>query len=116
MAEALAVAASIIAVIQISDRVISLCCQFMGKVRGHEREVAQMITTITSLKGFLEFIQKIVENDANAPQLPLLSSLMHPNGLLKTCTTLLEDMEVKMRPPKRDYNGILKVITWPRKW
>ena len=116
MAEALAVAASIIAIIQISDRVISLCGQFMGRVRGHEREVAQMITTITSLKGFLEFIQKFVENEANASQLPLLSSLMHPNGLLKTCTTLLEDMEAKMRPPKRDYNGILKTITWPWKW
>jgi hypothetical protein len=115
MAEGLALAASIIAVIQISDTVISLCCQFIGKVRGAEKEVAQMITTITALKGFLEFLEKFVGNDETGRHLPLLGMLSRPDGPLATCTNLLTDMEGKLRP-KRDYNGVLKAITWPWKW
>src|SRR5436305_14226262 len=116
MAEGLAVAASIIAVIQISDRVISLCCQFIGKVRGAEREVAQLITAITALKGFFEFLDTFAKSAENALRLPLLSSLCNPQGPLETCKALLTDMEIKMRPPKRDYNGVLKAIMWPWKW
>src|SRR5271169_3882250 len=107
MAEGLALGASIIAVIQISDRVISLCCQFIGKVRGAEREVREMIATITALNGFLEFLNKFVRNDETASQLPLLRKLSEPDGPLEICKALLKDMETKLRP-KRDYNGVLK--------
>jgi Cdc6-like AAA superfamily ATPase len=116
MAEGLALAASIIAVIQISDRVISLCGQFIGKVRGAEKEVAQLITTVTALKGFLEFVEKFVKMDENTSRLPLLDSISHQDGPLTTCMTLLKDIEGKLRPPKRDYNGVLRAISWPLMW
>src|SRR5271169_3087055 len=115
MAEGLALGASIIAVIQISDRVISLCCQFIGKVRGAEREVREMIATITALNGFLEFLNKFVKNDETASRLPLLSTLSQPDGPLEVCKAMLNDMESKLRL-KRDYNDVLKAITWPWKW
>ena len=108
-------AAGIIAVVQLSDRVITLCSRFIGKVRGAEREVAQMIVTITALKGFLEFLNKFIKDDDNAFRLPQLYSICQPEGPLDLCTSLLNDMESKMQP-KRDYNGILKAITWPWKW
>ena len=113
--DGLSLVASIIAVIQLSDRVIGLCCQFIGHVRGAEREVGQMITTITGLKGFLEFLSKFVDDDINRDRLPQLNSICRPNGPLDLCTSLLKNMESKMQP-KRDYHGILKAITWPWKW
>jgi len=112
MAEVLAVAASIITVIQITDRVISLCCSFVGKVRGAEKEAIQMVNTVTGLKGFLEFLHTFVKNEENAPRLPLLNSLCNPGGPLEVCTTALTDMEGKIRPTKRDHTGVLKPITW----
>jgi hypothetical protein len=115
MAEALSLAASVIAVVQISDRVISLCCQFIGKVRGAEREIAQIITTITALKGFLEFLERFINDSDNAARLPQLHSICRPKGPLDLCTSLLKDMESKMQM-KRDYHGVLKAITWPFKW
>jgi hypothetical protein len=114
MAEGLALTASIIAVIQASARVISFCCQFVGKVRGAERDVAQMITTITALKGFLEFLEKVIKDDETGPHLPRLGMLSHPDGPLAICTALLKDIEDKLRP-KRGYNGLLQPITWPWK-
>src|SRR5947207_5189855 len=115
MADGLSLAASIIAVIQLTDRVVSLCCQFIGKVRGAEREVEQMIKTITALKGFLEFLDKFVNDDDNAGRLPQLHSICRSDGPLHLCTSLLKEMESKMQP-KRDYHGVLKAITWPWKW
>src|SRR5216117_672422 len=108
-------AANIIAVIQISDRVISLASQFIGKVRGAEREVANIISTITALRGFLLFLDKFIKNDENSHQLPLLNKLSGPDGPLNTCMEKLMEIEDKLRP-KRDYHGILKAITWPLKW
>jgi len=83
MAEGLAVASSIIAVIQISDRVISLCSQFIGMVRGVDREIVQMITIITALKGLHEFLHNFVKDDANGPRLPLLQTLCNSQGPLE---------------------------------
>ena len=74
-----------------------------------------MITTITALKGFLEFLDKFINDDDNASRLPQLHSICRPKGPLDLCTSLLKDMESKMRP-KRDYNGVLKALSWPWKW
>ena len=115
MAEGLGVASSIIAIIQISDSVISLYRLFIGKVRGADKEIFQMINTITALKGILEFLQSFVNDDETKFRLPLLHSLSHPDGPLEMCRTALADIESRLRP-KRDRAGVLKAITWPWKW
>lgn len=115
MAESLAVAASIIAVIQITDRVVSLCCSFMGKVRGAEKEAMQMVNSVTALKGMLEFLHTFVKAEENAPRLPLLSLLCSPGGPLEKCTTALTEVESKIRS-KTDRSGVLKPITWFSQW
>jgi hypothetical protein len=107
VAEALAIAASIIAVIQITDGMMSLCCSFMGKIRGAEKEAAQMVNTVSGLKGFLEFLRLFVKGEDNATRLPLLNSLCNAGGPLESRPTALTDIEAKMRP-KRDHTGVLK--------
>jgi NACHT domain len=113
MAEGLAVPASIIAVIQISDSVITHCRRFIGKVRGADTEIFQMINTVTALKGILEFLHGFVTHYENQARLPLLHSLCEPDGPLETCRKNLTIIETKLRPAKRDYSGALKAVTWP---
>ena len=115
MAEGLAVAASIIAVIQITGSVTSLCRMYIGKVRGADKEIFQIINTVASVKGVLEFLQSFVDDDENQSRLPLLYSLSHQHGPLEMCRIALTDIESKLRP-KRDQSGVLKAITWPWKW
>src|SRR5436190_15076680 len=115
MAEGLAIAASIIAVIQITESVTSLCRMYIGKVRGADKEIFQIINTIASFKGILEFLQSFVNDDENQSRLPLLQSLSHEHGPLEVCRAALTDIESKLRP-KRDQSGVLKAITWPWKW
>ena len=115
MAEGLAVASSIIAVIQISGRVTSLCRAYIGKVRGADKEIFHMIKIVTALKGTLDFLHTLVIDDEKKPQLPLLHSLSNPHGPLEMCRTALADIESKLRL-KRDHTGILKAIAWPWQW
>lgn len=113
MAEALGVAGSVIALIQISDRVIALCRPFIGKVRGADKEIFQMINIITALKGILEFLHSFVTDNENKDRLFLLHSLCKPDGPLKTCQAALASIETKLQSPKRDYTGAFKAVTWP---
>ena len=84
-------------------------------MRGADKEIFQMINTITALKGILEFLHSFVNNDENKSRLPLLHSLCEPHRPLETCRAALADIEAKLRP-KRDHSGVLKAITWPWKW
>jgi len=115
MAEALALTASVVALLQLTDRVVSLCSQFIGHVRGAERQVAQMITTITGLKGFLEFLKGSIENDTDPERFPQLCRLSRRDGPLDLCTKLIKDIEAKMQL-KRDVHGVLKALNWSLKW
>src|SRR5579859_4730382 len=110
MAEGLAVAASIIAVVQLSDRVLSLCCQLMGKVRGAEREVRETIETVTALKGFLEFLEIFAKIHENEPRVPQLRALSRSQGPLDICKTRLDDIFFKVEDAKRDYKDVLNVV------
>ena len=82
MAEAVGVAVSIITLIQIADRAITLCRSYIGKVRGADRQIFQMISTIIALKGILEFLHGFVADNENKGRLPLLHSLCEPDSPL----------------------------------
>jgi KH domain len=112
MAEDLGLAARINAVVDLGDRVVSLSCPFIGKVQGAE---GQIITTITALNGFLEFLPRLATNDENASRLPQLILISQKGGPLDVCAELLKVMESKLQP-ERECTGVLKAITWPFKW
>jgi len=115
MGEIVAVVASIIAVVQVADRVTTLGYEFYGKVKGASREVMEMITTVSALKTILELLRQFVEIDENARRLPLFQSLCQPDGPLKECEKMLGDIESRIRL-KREHSGKLKSITWPWQW
>jgi hypothetical protein len=115
MAEGLAVAASLIAVLQITDSLTSFCRKYIGKVRDADKEILQMISTIASLKAILELLQDFVNEDENQSRLTLLKSLSHRDGPLNICLTSLTGIESKLRSG-RDQPGLLNAITWSWKW
>ena len=115
MAEIIALVASIIAVVQLADRVTTLGYEFCGKVKGASREVMEMIATVSALKNILELLSRFVQADENAIRLPLLRSLCQPDGPLKECEKILCEIESRILL-KRENFGKLKLITWPWQW
>ena len=115
MAEIVALVASIIAVVQLADRVTTLGYEFYGKVKGASKEVMEMIATVSALKTILELLGRFFELDENAVRLPLFRSLCQPDGPLKECEKLLGEIESRIHL-KREHSGKLKSITWPWQW
>jgi hypothetical protein len=116
MAEALDFTSSVIALMQLADRIVGKSSQFIGRVKGAERQVVQVITTITGLKGFLEFLKRFVDDDINAHRLRQLQALSRRDGPLDLCTKLMRDIESTSLRFKQDIHGVLKVLTWTLKW
>jgi len=115
MAEILALVGSIIAVVQIADRVTTLGYEFFGKVKGASRQVMEMIATVSALKTILELLHRFVQANENAAHLPLFRSLSQPDGPLKECEEMLRQIERRIQL-KREHSGKFKAITWPWQW
>jgi hypothetical protein len=75
----------------------------------------EMIATVSALKTILELLHRFVQVDENAARLPLFQSLCQPDGPLKECKEMLDDIESRIRL-KREHSGRLKSITWPWQW
>ena len=102
--------ASIVALVQLADRIVDLSSTYIGHAKGAEREISQIITAITGLKGFLEFLQKFLESGADADRLSALLSQCKPTGPLDLCTKLTKEIESKLKAKKA---GIGKALVWP---
>jgi ankyrin repeat domain-containing protein 50 len=100
---------SIIALVQLADRIVDLSSTYIGLTKGAEREIGQIITTIAGLKGFLEFLERFIKS-ADADRLPALLSQCQPNGPLDLCTTMMEEIESKLKAKKM---GTGKALVWP---
>jgi hypothetical protein len=101
--------ASIIALVQLADRIVDLSSTYIGHAKGAEKEISEIITTIAGLKGFLVFLEKFIDS-ANPDRLSALLSQCQPNGPLDLCTKLMEEIESKLKSKKA---GIGKALVWP---
>jgi hypothetical protein len=79
MAEALGLAANIIAVIQISEQVVSACYHYYRTVKDAKKDIIAIINVVNGLKSMLDSLGVlIVEND-------------DPNDLPPSCLTCLDE-------------------------
>jgi hypothetical protein len=76
--DGLSVAASIIAVLQISESVISACYQYYKTAKGARKDILEVISMVKDLKSTLDTIRFLLDDDdgdVEDARLPLLKSL-----------------------------------------
>ena len=66
MAEALGVAASVIAVIQISEQVISACYQYYRTAKDTKKDINDVINVVGGLKTTLENLRMLLDENDNS--------------------------------------------------
>lgn len=91
IAEAIAVVASIIAIIQISDRVISSCKFYIQAASDTPSELRAILVEISTLKSLLESLQ-FLETYAHATP-ALWKQLSGQDGPIKECRRSITDLE-----------------------
>jgi hypothetical protein len=110
--DGLSAAASVIAVIQISEDVVSLCSQYLKAVKNAKSDIVRLQGELSSLKPVLEGAQKLLEGP-NAARLETSRPLL--DGL-RGCYSQLEDLETKLKGngKRMRYFG-LRALKWPFK-
>ena len=111
-------AASVIAIIQISEDVVSLCSQYLKAVKNAKSDIVRLQGELNSLKRVLEGAQKLLDGPSEARL--ETSRLLHDG--LRGCYSQLKDLETKLKDHLKteDKGGGmrrfgLRALKWPFK-
>lgn len=100
MAEAFGIAAGVIAVLQITKSVLSVCNDYSATVRG-AGELSAIQKEMTDLLAVLQTLETLVVNvgTSDPARLQTLSLLSRPQGLLGACLEEIRRLEEKLKTP-----------------
>src|SRR5579859_3464676 len=88
--DGLSAAASVIAVLQLSDRVITVCWEYYKTAKHAKKDILEVRTAVKDLKNVLDDIQLLIDPDGDADdRRPLLNSLA---TTFKSCETALQEI------------------------
>ncbi|TDZ37092.1 hypothetical protein CTRI78_v011187 [Colletotrichum trifolii] len=91
MAEAFGLAASVFATIQIADRVIGLCKQYIQGVKQARADLRAILVETSTIKATLETVKSVIDLDAG--QSDSLSGLGGPLGPVESCRKAIAELE-----------------------
>lgn len=109
MAEALGIAGSIIAVIQLSGVVAG----YVISLRGGSETKKRLRDELLSVSDALSRINDLVDITKGEAWATAAVSLASPDGLLKQFEKTLRDLEKKLRPPGNRVEKIVQPLRWP---
>jgi hypothetical protein len=115
----ISITGTIIAVLQITTSVISVCYDYRSGVESASREVIQITNELNSLREVLESLLRVVEksqsdNSKDGSRLATFEALIEEGGSLMTCKTELERLKSKLEPEK-GWRQMRSRLVWPLK-
>lgn len=112
MAEGLGVAASAIAVVELSMKIISLCSQYLKDVKNAESDIAKLKGEVTNLKTVSESVRELLDT----PQGTRLKTSQELGTALKSSQTQLGTVEDTLRSHINDNKWpTFRTMKWPFK-
>ena len=89
-------AASVIAVIDISAKITSLCFRYSVAVRDAKKDIERLQRKVTDIKGVLEKIKQLLDGRDKAQ----LSTTHTLSNSLKECFQQLKELKTELEPGK----------------
>ncbi|KAA6411304.1 MAG: hypothetical protein FRX48_04584 [Lasallia pustulata] len=124
MAEGLALAASIAAILQITNSIISICHGDGAAAIDAPWELAKVNAEMKSLRSVLQTLQPLAEqaefaSPSAGTRLPTLALLCGPRGLLKCCLDEVRRLDEQLKNPSWSDNfgpkkkAFIQALRWP---
>ena len=126
MAEALAVGASVIAIIQVADRIISLCKFYIETARDAPSDLRVILVETSALKTILENLNFLTSCDG--PESSAARRTSGADGPIEGCFRTVTELEQllpsdsdsvgtrgRKNSKKRKLNSVLTALAWPLK-
>ncbi|KAI5839964.1 hypothetical protein DFP73DRAFT_634096 [Morchella snyderi] len=113
MADPLSITASVIAIVQLAEKLITLDYTYLGGVKGASKYLQDLVGELQSLGNFLVTLQDYVQADENLESIAL-QPIDGQNGPLLGCALELRRLQLKLEP-KQGLKGIIQNLKWPLK-
>ena len=112
----LAIVGSIIAVVQLTGAVISICYDFRKGTQRASKEQKKITNELTALRNVLEQLIEIIENEGSGrgSQLSTFRLLNEPGGPLAQCQVELTSLKAKLERQTHQ-SAAIRVLKWPLK-
>jgi hypothetical protein len=112
----LSITASLIAVLQVTSAVISICYDYRQGQKHASREVIQLSDELNSLKDVLDSLLQLAEKSSDdQARLATLNKLTQPNGSISNCQMEMERLKKKLEP-ESGWRAVRKSLVWPLHW
>ncbi len=117
----LSLTGTLIAVLQITTAVISICYDYRQGVSSASKQIAQITDELNSLKDVLESLLGLIEKarsaDGDDPsRLETVKLLAREGGPLENCMRELEALKMKLEvKEKGKWGKVGRVLVWPLK-
>jgi ankyrin repeat domain-containing protein 50 len=108
--------ASVIAVLQITGAVISICLDYQIGNRNASKDMLTMTHQLTSLRDVLEHLLELshTESAQGLHRLLALEPLIKPDGLLDRCLDEMTTLKTRLQP-ESGWKSKRKALMWPLK-
>ncbi|KAI5839894.1 hypothetical protein DFP73DRAFT_483664 [Morchella snyderi] len=110
MAEAIGLAASIIAVAQLAGKTFQVSYNYFGSVKTAPQEIRELLDELSSLKIVLESLQKVADGN---PQSEALRQLNKSSGPIERIDGILKNLYKKLA--SKDGSKMIDRMKWPLK-
>jgi hypothetical protein len=119
----LSITANVVAVIQLSDKVIEVCKNYIRSVKSAPNDLRLILVEVGSLKCVLETLELLVSSDENADHSAVVGKLKSSDGPLHGCKHALSRLEQLVSTPtdrqpdgqRRKLVDSLANLAWPLK-
>ena len=105
MIEPIGLLGTLIAIVQLSSKVVSYCYEYRNSVKSAPREISQMLDEVASLRNIMERLVNIAETDEESSSLPSLQAMVQGNGPLATCLSEIASLKSQLKPGKDGRRG-----------
>lgn len=90
----LSAAASVIAVIEISAKIVTICFQYSAAVNDSEKDIERLQQKLIDIKHILEKVKRLLDG----PDKTRLSATQNLEHSLKECCGRLQELETQLKP------------------
>ncbi|MCJ1387554.1 hypothetical protein MMC18_000397 [Xylographa bjoerkii] len=113
MADPLSTLASLIAIVQISGSIVSICYDYRSAVKKACKDQVRLTEEVKSLRDVLEGLVALADQDSSGDsRLPMINTLNQKDGPLEQCKSELKALEAKLRPAS-GWKAVGKALKWP---
>ncbi|KAF2096152.1 hypothetical protein NA57DRAFT_67725 [Rhizodiscina lignyota] len=114
MAEIVALAASIISIVQIADRVVALCRGFIKASKDAPHDLRLIMIEVSSVKCILDALHLLLDSGSSVS----LVYLQGPDGPVEGCRRCLDELEALfpadyLETSKRKRQKVRAMLAWP---